>query len=226
MSRVLVVDDEPQLRRALDINLRIRGYHVDLAGNGAEALQLAAKHPPDLVILDLGLPDMDGVEVLHGLRGWTEAPVIVLTVRDSESEKVLALDAGADDYVTKPFGLDELLARVRASLRRAAPAEPDQPVIETPDFSINLAAKKVRSRDGSDIHLTPMEWQLVERLVRAEGRLLTYGSLLEAIWGPGYKDTNILRVHIAHIRRKLEQVPEQPRYFHTEAGMGLRFSRG
>ena len=226
MSRVLVVDDEPQLRRALDINLRIRGYQVDLAEDGQQALRLAAMHRPDLVILDLGLPDIDGIEVLHGLRGWTEVPVIVLTVRDGENEKVLALDAGADDYVTKPFGLDELLARVRASLRRAAPPELDQPVVETADFSIDLAARKVRAHDGSDIRLTPMEWQLVERLVRAQDRLLTYGSLLEAIWGPGYTDTNILRVHIAHIRRKLEPVPEQPRYFHTEAGMGLRFSRG
>ena len=225
MSRVLVVDDEPQLRRALDINLRIRGYEVDLAETGAQALRLAADRRPDLVILDLGLPDIDGLEVLHGLRGWTDVPIIVLTVRDLESSKIRALDAGADDYVTKPFGLGEVLARVRAALRRVGPAD-EAAVVNTPDFMVDLGARRA-TVDGETVRLTPTEWQIVEHLVRHEGRLVTYGHLLEQVWGPNAaNDTNLLRVHIGHIRRKLEPDPSAPRYFHTEAGMGYRFVAG
>ena len=223
MAKVLVVDDEPQLRRALDINLRIRDYEVVLAGTGEDALREASRQRPDLVILDLGLPGIDGVDVIKGLRGWTDVPIIVLTVRDAGAEKVLALDAGADDYVTKPFGLDELLARIRAALRRSAVRSDDEPVVRTAAFTVDLAAKQVRSSDG-DIRLTPTEWLIVETLVRNESRLVTHRQLLEQVWGAtATYDTNLLRVHVAHIRRKLEPDPSRPRYFHTEAGMGYRF---
>ena len=222
MAKVLVVDDEPQLRRALDINLRIRDYEVVLAERGEEALQLAAREHPDLVILDLGLPGIDGVEVIQGLRGWTDVPIIVLTVRDAASEKVLALDAGADDYVTKPFALDELLARVRAALRRSAPAA-EEAVIQTAAFTVDLAARQVRL-DGAPVRLTPTEWLIVETLARSSGRLVTYRQLLANVWGPAATyDSNLMRVHVAHIRRKLEPDPSHPRYFLTEAGMGYRF---
>jgi two-component system KDP operon response regulator KdpE len=222
MSRVLVVDDEPQIRRALGINLRARGYDVDLAPDGEGALEAAARHHPDVVVLDLGLPGIDGVDVIRGLRGWTHVPIVVLSVRDAEGEKVAALDAGADDYVTKPFGMDELLARLRAALRRTAPAE-EEALVETPDFTIDLAAKKVR-RDGEEVRLTPTEWHLVEVLVRNRGRLVGQRQLLQEVWGPQYHDeTNYLRVFMAQVRRKLEPEPAHPRYFITEPGMGYRF---
>jgi two-component system KDP operon response regulator KdpE len=224
-TRVLVVDDEPQIRRALDVNLRIRGYGVDLAGTGEDALRLAASLHPDVVILDLGLPGIDGVEVIHGLRAWTDVPIIVLSVREAEAEKVAALDAGADDYVTKPFGMAELLARVRAAVRRNAATDPEEPVVETAAFRVDLAAKRVTTADG-EIRLTPTEWQIVEVLVRNEGRLVAQRQLLREVWGPQYEhETNYLRVHLAHIRRKLEPIPAQPRYFRTEPGMGYRFTR-
>jgi two-component system KDP operon response regulator KdpE len=222
MSRVLVVDDEPQIRRALGINLRARGYDVDLAPDGERALDLAARRHPDVVVLDLGLPGTDGVDVIKGLRGWSQVPIVVLSVRDAEGDKVAALDAGADDYVTKPFGMDELLARLRAALRRTAPAEEDA-MVETADFTIDLAAKKVR-RDGSEVRLTPTEWHLVEVLVRNRGRLVAQRQLLREVWGPQYHDeTNYLRVFMAQVRRKLEPEPSHPRYFITEPGMGYRF---
>ena len=222
MKRVLVVDDEPQLRRALQVNLRARGYAVDAAATGERALELAARHHPDAVILDLGLPGMDGVDVIAGLRGWTEVPIIVLSVRDAERTKVAALDTGADDYVTKPFGMDELLARLRAAIRRATPA-PEQAVVMTDHFEIDLAAKKVRAGEG-EVRLTPTEWQLIEVLVSAPGRLVSQRQLLREVWGPKYGDeTNYLRVFMAQIRRKLEPNPAHPRYFITEPGMGYRF---
>jgi two-component system KDP operon response regulator KdpE len=222
VSRVLVVDDEPQIRRALGINLRSRGYDVDFAADGEQALTLAARKHPDVVVLDLGLPEMDGVEVIRGLRGWSHVPIVVLSVRDAEAEKVAALDAGADDYVTKPFGMDELVARLRAALRRTTPAE-EEALVETPDFTIDLASKKVR-RDGDEVRLTPTEWHVVEVLVRNRGRLVAQTQLLQEVWGPQYHDeTNYLRVFMAQVRRKLEPEPGRPRYFITEPGMGYRF---
>lgn len=222
MTRILVVDDEPQILRALATNLRARRYEVELAQTGEAALAIAARKHPDLVILDLGLPGMNGVEVIHGLRGWTSVPIVVLSVRDAERDKVAALDAGADDYVTKPFGMDELLARMRAALRRAAPAE-EEAVVETADFTVDLAAKRV-TREGAEVRLTPTEWHIVEVLVRNAGRLVTQRQLLQEVWGPQYeKETNYLRVFLAQIRGKLEPEPARPRYFITEAGMGYRF---
>jgi two-component system, OmpR family, KDP operon response regulator KdpE len=219
---VLVVDDEPPILRALGTNLRVRDYTVDLAATGEEALALAARHRPDAVILDLGLPGMSGIEVVEGLRGWSSVPIIILSARGAEHDKVAALDAGADDYVTKPFGMDELLARLRAALRRNAPA-PESALVETDDFTVDLAAKKVRKPAG-EVRLTPTEWGLVESLVRNAGRLVSQRQLLKDVWGPQYgEETNYLRVHMAHIRRKLEPVPSQPRYFVTEPGMGYRF---
>jgi two-component system, OmpR family, KDP operon response regulator KdpE len=221
-SRVLVVDDESPMLRALGTNLRARGYQVDLAPTGEDALQLAARHRPDAVILDLGLPGISGIEVIEGLRGWTAVPIIILSARGAEHDKVAALDAGADDYVTKPFGMDELLARLRAALRRIAPA-PESALVETPDFSVDLAAKKVTGPDG-EVRLTPTEWGLVEVLVRNAGKLVSQRQLLQDVWGPQYgEETNYLRVHMAHIRRKLEPHPSRPRYFITEPGMGYRF---
>lgn len=222
MTRILIVDDEPQLLRALGTNLKARGYAVDLAGTGEAALALAARKHPDLVILDLGLPGIDGVEVIRGLRGWTRVPIIVLSVRETERSKVEALDAGADDYVTKPFGMDELLARLRAALRRAAPGE-EQAVVETDDFTVDLAAKRV-TKDGAEVRLTPTEWHVVEILIRNPGRLVTQRQLLQEVWGPQYeKETNYLRVYLAQIRKKLEPDPARPRYFLTEPRMGYRF---
>jgi two-component system, OmpR family, KDP operon response regulator KdpE len=223
MSRVLVVDDEPQIRRTLAINLRAVGYQVDLAATGEEALKAAADQPPDVVVLDLSLPGIDGLQVIQGLRGWTRVPIIVLSVREREADKVAALDAGADDYVTKPFGINELLARLRAAVRRASLTQHDAPLIQTPDFRVDLAAKQV-TRNGREVRLTPTEWQLVELLVRHPGRLVSQRQLLQEIWGPKYQEeTNYLRLFIAQIRRKLEPDPAHPRYFITEPGMGYRF---
>jgi two-component system KDP operon response regulator KdpE len=222
MSRILVVDDEPQLLRALGTNLRARGYDVDLAPSGEEALVLAARTHPDLVVLDLGLPGIDGTEVIRGLRGWTSIPIIVLSVRETEGDKVAALDAGADDYVTKPFGMDELLARLRAALRRAAPGD-EEATVETEHFTVDLGAKRVTTASG-EVRLTPTEWHIVEVLVRHPGKLVTQRQLLQQVWGPQYeKETNYLRVYLAQIRQKLEPDPARPRYFITEARMGYRF---
>jgi len=222
-ARVLVVDDEAPILRALATNLRTRGYTVDAAASGEEALDLAARHRPDAVILDLGLPGMSGIEVVAGLRGWTGLPIIILSARGAEHDKVAALDAGADDYVTKPFGMDELLARLRAALRRGAPPDEQPAVVETPDFVVDLSTKRVR-KDGAEVRLTPIEWGMVEVLVRNAGRLVSQRQLLQDVWGPQYgEETNYLRVHMAHIRRKLEPEPARPRYFVTEPGMGYRF---
>ena len=225
MTRILAVDDEPQILRALATNLTARGYEIDLARTGEEALTLAARKHPDLVILDLGLPGIDGVDVIHGLRGWTRVPIIVLSVREREADKLAALDAGADDYVTKPFGMDELLARLRAALRRAAPAD-EAATVETPAFTVDLAAKRVL-RDGSEVKLTPTEWHIVDVLTRNAGKLVTQRQLLQEVWGPQYeRETNYLRVYLAQIRRKLEPDPARPRYFVTEPRMGYRFVGG
>ncbi|MGH3205527.1 MAG: response regulator [Streptosporangiaceae bacterium] len=241
MTRVLVVDDEPQILRALRINLRVREYQVDVAATGTEALELAARHPPDLVILDLGLPDLDGVEVIAGLRGWTKAPIIVLSGRADSTDKVEALDAGADDYITKPFGVDELLARMRAAVRRTGAGE-DQPRIRLGDLIVDLAAKRVTRQAAvpagggpagggpagavqpDDIRLTPTEWHLLEVLLRNPGKLLSRGQLLTEVWGPGYADaTGNLRLYMAQLRRKLEPDPARPRWLITEPGMGYRY---
>ena len=223
MTRVLVVDDEPQICRALATNLRARDFDVELAANGAEALRLAADRHPDLVLLDLGLPDISGIEVVHGLRGWTDVPIIVLTVRSDEADKVEALDAGADDYVTKPFGMNELLARMRAALRRTGSGAEEEATVQAGDLSVDLVDKRVR-RHGDEVHLTPIEWGLVEQLVRNRDRLVTQRQLLHDVWGPEYDtETNYLRVHMANVRRKLEQDPSRPRHFLTEPGMGYRF---
>jgi two-component system, OmpR family, KDP operon response regulator KdpE len=240
VSRILIVDDEPQILRALRINLRARGYDVFTAAAAAEALGAAAAHPPDLVILDLGLPDMDGVEVIQGLRGWTSAPIIVLSGRADSSDKVEALDAGADDYVTKPFGMEELLARMRAAARRVGAAE-DLPRVQLGDLTIDLAAKRVTRHakapvggaplggtpppdGGTDIRLTPTEWHLLEVLLRNPGKLLSQKQLLKDVWGPGYDNAGgNLRLYMAQLRRKLEPDPARPRWLITEPGMGYRY---
>jgi two-component system, OmpR family, KDP operon response regulator KdpE len=225
-QRVLVVDDEAPIRRALEANLRARGYDVDLASTGEQALDLAAKRHPDAVILDLGLPGMDGIDVVRGLRGWSAVPILILSARGAEPDKVAALDEGADDYVAKPFGMDELLARLRAALRRQLPTA-EAPVVATRDFKVDLAAKQVVSAAGEPIRLTPIEWGLLEVLVRNAGRLVAPRQLLQEVWGPAYGDeSNYLRVHMAHLRRKLEPDPPRPRYLLTEPGMGYRFVPG
>ena len=227
LTRVLVVDDEPQILRALRINLRVRHYEVFTAASATEALTVAAKFPPDLVLLDLGLPDMDGMEVIGGLRGWTKVPIIVLSGRADSTDKVLALDAGADDYVTKPFGVDELLARMRAAVRRN-PATEEQPRIALGDLTVDLAAKRDYPRRGSPadagIRLTPTEWHLLEVLLRNPGKLLSQRQLLHDVWGPGYDNAaGNLRLYMAQLRRKIEPDPARPRWLITEPGMGYRF---
>jgi len=219
-----VVDDERPILRALDANLRARGYEVDLAETGEAALACAAARPHDAVIVDLGLPGIGGLDVVRGLRGWTAVPIIILSARHEEAEKVAALDAGADDYVTKPFGMGELLARLRAAMRRASPGDEAAAVVDTADFHIDLVAKVVTGVDDQEIRLTPTQWHLVEVLVRNPGRLLSHKQLLQEVWGPQYgEETNYLRVFMAQIRRKLEPDPSRPRYFVTEPGMGVRF---
>lgn len=221
---VLVVDDEPQILRAMRINLSVRGYDVVTAATGAGALRAATERKPDVVVLDLGLPDIDGIEVLAGLRGWTKVPIIVLSARTDSADKVDALDAGADDYVTKPFGMDEFLARLRAALRRAADAaEPGEPVVVTDSFTVDLAAKKV-IKAGAEVHLTPTEWGVLEMLVRNRGKLVGRQELLREVWGPAYQsETHYLRVYLAQLRRKLENDPSHPKHLVTEPGMGHRF---
>jgi two-component system, OmpR family, KDP operon response regulator KdpE len=223
MTRVLIVDDDRQLLRALRITLGARGYEVAIAGDGASGLAMASRTPPDLMIVDLGLPDLDGVAVVEALRGWTTAPIIVLSARHAEEAKVKALDAGADDYVTKPFGMDELLARVRAALRRATPAA-EAPVVTTEAFTVDLSSKRVTGPAG-DVRLTPTEWHLLEVLVRHPDKLVGHRQLLHEVWGPKYEtETNYLRVHMANLRRKLEPDPARPRYLITEPGIGYRFT--
>ena len=243
MTRVLVVDDEPQILRALRINLRVREYEVFTAASGADALEVAGRHPPDLVILDLGLPDLSGLDVIQGLRGWTNAPIVVLSGRAGSADKVEALDVGADDYVTKPFSMDELLARMRAAVRRAGTPE-EQPRVRLGDLVVDLAAKRVEraaapapvgaraqpgpgsgeGEAGGDIRLTPTEWHLLEVLLRNPGRLLSQQQLLTEVWGPGYASaTGNLRLYMAQLRRKLEPDPARPRWLITEPGMGYRY---
>ncbi len=224
MTRVLVVDDDMALSRALAINLKARGYDVATAASGRQALDALARVHPDVVILDLGLPDLDGIEVLHGIRGWNAVPVVVLSARTTSDEKVEALDAGADDYVTKPFEMNELLARLRAAVRRgAAGARDGTPVVvETSGFTIDLSSAVV-SRDGEQVRLTPTEYHLLEVLARNIGRLVTQQQLLTEVWGPGYeRETHYLRVYVGQLRRKLEVDPAAPRHIVTEPGLGYR----
>ncbi len=224
MSRVLVVDDDRALARALAINLRAHGYDVALAHDGRAALTEVARTHPAVVVLDLGLPDLDGIEVLAGIRGWSAVPVIVLSARSTSAEKVEALDAGADDYVTKPFGMDELLARVRAAVRRGAPPATEKvEQVVTADFTVDLSAHRVL-RDGEPVRLTPTEWSLLELLVRHSGKLVPQKQLLTEVWGPAYEtETHYLRVYLAQLRRKLEPDSAHPRYLITEPGVGYRF---
>lgn len=222
MTSVLVVDDDPYLLRALRITLRAHGYDVTMAEDGRSALQAAARVPPALVILDLGLPDLDGTAVLAKLRSWSEVPVLVLSARHGSTDKVQALDAGADDYITKPFGLDELLARLRALLRRSQDGT-ESAVVSTDAFTVDLSKQRV-TRDGDDVRLTPTEWKMLEVLVRNPEKLVTQQQLLSEVWGPAYaKETNYLRVYMAQLRRKLEPDAAAPRHLLTEPGIGYRF---
>ncbi|MET1152605.1 response regulator [Arthrobacter sp.] len=222
MTAVLVVDDDPHLLRALRITLQAHGYDVTTAADGHSALLAATQHPLALVILDLGLPDIDGTSVIRELRTWSRVPVLVLSARHGSEDKVEALDAGADDYITKPFGLDELLARLRALLRRTV--DPGQePVVTTDTFTVDLGKRRVL-RDGQDVRLTPTEWKMLEVLVRNPEKLVTQQQLLSEVWGPAYaKETNYLRVYMAQLRRKLEPEAATPRHLITEAGIGYRF---
>lgn len=222
-GRVLVVDDEASIRRTLQINLQTRGFEVDLASTGEEALRSVVTNRPDVVVLDLGLPGLSGLDVIEAVRTWSSVPIIVVSARDGEGSKVLALDAGADDYVTKPFGMEELLARLRAALRRSG-GEPEAPlVVETPTLSLDVRDRRVLV-EGDEVRLTPTEWRLLEVLVRRHGRLVTQRQLLEEVWGPGYEGrTNYLRVYVGTLRRKLEPVPSEPRHLRTEPGLGYRF---
>ena len=222
MTRILVVDDDPAILRTLVIGLRAHGYEPRTATDGRSAVSLGRTDPPDLVILDLGLPDIPGVEVLRQLRSWSQVPVIVLSARDGSEDKVEALDIGADDYVTKPFGMDELLARARAAVRRSG-ADQGAEILQTPAFRIDLAAKRVW-RGTDEVRLTPTEWGLLQALVTRPGRLVSQRQLLQEVWGPGYAtETHYLRVYMGNLRRKLEPEPSRPRYFITEPGMGYRY---
>ncbi|MEV4508602.1 response regulator [Dactylosporangium sp. NPDC049525] len=221
MSRILIVDDDEPLLRALRVNLTARGYQVDTAVTATAGLISAGNHHPDLAIVDLGLPDLDGIEVVKGLRGWSGVPIIVLSARHSEPAKVAALDAGADDYVTKPFGIDELLARIRAALRRGSPS-PEAPVVTTASFTLDLATKRAVG-PGGEVRLTPTEWHLLEVLARNPGTVVEHRQLLREVWGPRYEtETNYLRVHFANLRRKLERDPARPRHIVTSPGLGYR----
>lgn len=221
MSKVLVIDDEPALARALAVNLRAAGWEVEVAHDGRSGLTAAAGFHPDVVLLDLGLPDLDGTEVLAGLRGWTSVPVVVLSARQHGDDKVEALDLGADDYVTKPFAMDELMARLRAAVRRGQEATPAQAAtLSIGDLEIDFARKRV-AKHGEDIRLTPTEWAFLELLARNVGRLVSREQILKEVWGPVYaKETHYLRVYAAQLRRKLEDDPAHPRYLVTSSGLG------
>jgi two-component system, OmpR family, KDP operon response regulator KdpE len=221
--RVLVVDDDPQILRALRINLSAHGYQVSLAQDGRSALTTVGDVHPDVVVLDLGLPDIDGTDVIAGLRAWTQVPIVVLSARTDAADKVSALDSGADDYVTKPFGMAELLARLRAAIRRAATTTGGgESAVSFGDVEVDLEAKRVR-RAGEPVHLTPTEWEMLEMLVRHRGKLVPQREMLRHVWGPRHEDrTNYLRVYLAQLRRKLEADPAHPRHLLTEAGMGYR----
>jgi two-component system KDP operon response regulator KdpE len=221
-TAVLVCDDDTSLLRALGISLSARGYEVATASSGEEGMDRAAHLQPDVVLLDLGLPGVDGIDVIRGIRRWSAVPIIVLSARHQSVSKVEALDVGADDYVTKPFGMDELLARLRAVLRRTVPG-PEAPLVEFEEFAIDLTQKQA-TRNGADVHLTPKEWSTVGVLIRNPGRLVSQRQLLHAVWGPEYEtETEYLRVLMGRVRKKLEPDASRPRHFRTEPGMGYRF---
>jgi two-component system KDP operon response regulator KdpE len=223
VSRVLVVEDDPQLLRAMRITLHARGHEVITAATGRKALSEAAAARPDLVVLDLGLPDLDGVEVIQGLRGWTSVPIIVLSGRTSGGDKVAALDAGADDYVTKPFAVEELLARIRAVTRRATAPDGGEPAVDIGGWRVDLVDRRV-SGDCGEVKLTPTEWKLLEVFVRHPGKLIGQRQLLSEVWGPASSgDTSSLRLYLNRLRRKLEPDPSRPRHLLTEPGLGYRF---
>ncbi len=225
-ARLVVVDDEPQIRRALRAGLRANGFEVELAATGESALDAVAVHPPEVVILDLGLPDMDGVEVIRQLREWSSVPIIVLSVRNAEPEKVRALDAGADDYLTKPFGMDELVARIRVALCHASGQHHHEPVLKFGDLQIDVAHRIV-THAGVELHLTPTEYDLLRELAGNADRVLTHQMLLSRVWGPASADaTNYLRVYVNQLRHKIEPDPARPRYLITEPGVGYRFRSG
>jgi len=225
MTHVLVVEDDPSLRRSLTLNLTARGYSVDDTGNGEDALKLAGRRLPDVLFLDLGLPGISGLEVIRGVRAWADIPIIVLSARGAERDKVEALDAGATDYVTKPFGIEELMARLRAAERIRAGQRPEDGPTVTPDFTIDYTAHQVYRADAAEIHLTPIEFAILAHLAQRPGRLVTHTDLLRAVWGPEYaNETNYLRVHITHLRKKLEPDPSNPTYVVTEPGVGYRFN--
>jgi two-component system KDP operon response regulator KdpE len=223
--KILIADDDPQILRALKVTLGARGYEVVTAADGREALDLAATRHPDLVMLDLGMPHLDGVEVITGLRGWSTVPILVVSGRTDAADKVEALDAGADDYVTKPFSMDELLARIRAQTRRLPSGTDDeQPVVAFGDVQVDLAAKTVVRRSGESVRLTPTEWKILELLLHSPDKLITRETILTEVWGPFHaKDTGYLRLYFAQLRKKLEPVPAAPRHLVTVLGMGYRF---
>ena len=221
--RILIADDDPQFLRALRITLGARGYEVLLARDGQHALEMAIAHKPDIILLDLGMPRLDGVQVIEAVRGWSSAPILVISGRSGSAEKVEALDAGADDYVTKPFSMDELLARIRVLTRRIGQDEVDEePVVAFGSVWVDLAAHTV-TRDGVNVRLTPTEWRVLELLIRNEGRLVTRQTMLSQVWGSEHvTDTGYLRLYISQLRKKLEPEPSRPRYLITDAGMGYR----
>jgi two-component system KDP operon response regulator KdpE len=224
MIRALVVDDEPPIVTALRASLEARGYDVLSAGTGKDGLRMLSSAEPDIVILDLGLPDMEGAEVLRRLRAFSEVPVVILTVREEQAEKVVALEAGADDYVTKPFAMEELMARLRAVLRRAGPEVRTDPVVRFRDIEVDLSRQLVRRKDRI-VHLTPTEYRLLEAMITNPGKLLTHRWLLARVWGPGYEaESQYLRVYVAQLRKKLEDEPATPRWILTDPGIGYRWS--
>jgi two-component system KDP operon response regulator KdpE len=224
-ARILVIDDEHQIRRMLNVALSAHGYSLAEASSGKEGLNRASIFHPDLVVLDLGLPDLGGMEVISRLREWTQVPIIVLSVRERESDKINALDAGADDYLTKPFSMGELLARIRVAIKHFAKSE-DEPVLTFHDLTIDLARRIVLLL-GQEVKLTPTEYEILKYLALHSGRVITHGQLLRTVWGPNYQgETHYLRVYIGQLRRKIEKNPTQPRYIITEAGVGYRFISG
>ncbi|GID29003.1 response regulator [Paractinoplanes brasiliensis] len=226
MTRILVVDDDPQILRTLRINLRARGYDVDIAADGTTALRLATARHPDLLLLDLGLPDTDGVDVITNLRTWATTPIIVLSGRSGSTDKVEALDAGADDYVTKPFGIEELLARIRAATRRTVTTSA-VPAVKIGRYTVHLTDRQVRDDDGNPVRLTPTEWRILEILATNPGKLISQTQLLTQVWGPTYThETHYLRQYLAQLRRKLEADPARPQHLLTELGMGYRLQEG